>query len=231
MSARHVHHKVCFSREQLLSILKVLIESLAEPAFVAQLSNLAPDEDKMDELINSTQLDLVRQHLPGIPPQAVLGDFAKATSAFPGDGEVMAALANISLAEERAVSAALRKEVPADPLIQISPQIMLQVAEQLAKNPDAFKKQQEMLQMMYGSTEAMDKLKEHMKGLETSNPQAYAVFSQTLAATALFTPEHEHSHPPGGHKSASAGSGAAPADDPDMPPLQDLDDDLEDNMV
>jgi hypothetical protein len=229
-SHRHGTVKVCFTKEQLLSLLDKFTLGLSEPAFQAQLASLAPNEAKMEEFINESQISIIREHLPGIPPNAVFGDMGRASQAFAGDEEVLAALANISLAENRALTAAMSAEAPSDPLIQISPQVMKQVAEQAQSNPEAFRKQQQMMQMMYGSVEAMEKLKEHMKTMESSNPQAYATFTQTLAAAAFFTPEHKHEHGEQAPQPTTGAPSAQKADDDDMPPLQDLDDDLEDNM-
>lgn len=227
----HATAKVCFNKEQLLGLLSRFAEGLEEPAFVASFGALAPDEDRMDEFLQNAQVSIIREFLPGMPPNAVFQDIGRASQAWPGDEEVLAALANISLAEERAIAFALKKESPSTNLIQITPQIMRQVAEQAAKDPQAFQKQQQMLQMMYGNADAMEKLQEHMKTLESSNPEAYAMFSQTLAASAFFAPAHEHTgthtHAPGSHKPEK---GQKDEFD-DMPPLGDSDDDLEDNMV
>lgn len=227
MASKHTHAKVCFTKDQLVGLLQKFSDGLLEPAFAAQLSSLAPDEAKMDAFLQDSQMKIIRDFLPGIPPNSVFMDIGRASQAWPGDEEVLTALANISLAEERALGLALKKEGLNSNLIQINPQVMKQVALQAQNDPAAFQKQQQMLQMMYGSVDAMEKLKEHMKVMEQTNPEAYAVFSQTLAAAAFFTPEHEHSH---NHDHQHPAAGAKKEDFDDMPPLDD-DDDLEDNMV
>lgn len=234
--ASHTHNhkappKVCFTRDQLFALLRRFTEALAEPAFVVQLSNLAPDEDKIDQLLQESQISLIREILPGIPPNAVFMDIGRASQAWTGDEEVLAALANISLAEERAIATALKREAPASSLIQISPEVMKQVAIQAQKDPESFAKQQKMLQMMYGSIDAMEKLQEHMRNMEQTNPEAYATFSQTLAATTFFMPEHEHKHNYAAGKPTQTTATPAQQDFDDMPPLDDADDDLEDNMA
>lgn len=229
--ARGPAPKLAFSKEQLLDLLQHFITALADEAFLKQLSELAPNEDAMDEFLQSSQTQIIRQILPGMPPQSVFMDIGRASQAFPGDEEVLAALANISLAEERTLAFALKKEAPPSSLIQVTPQIMRQVAEQASKDPQAFQKQQQMLQMMYSNPDALEKLQEHMKTLETSNPEAYAMFSQTLAASAFFAPAHEHKHEPGSHSHAPNTTTSKKEDFDDMPPLGDSDDDLEDNMV
>jgi len=234
--ASHTHNhkavpKVCFTRDQLFTLLGRFTEGLSEPAFLAQLSNLAPDEDKIDQFLQESQISLIREVLPGIPPNAVFMDIGRASQAWTGDEEVLAALANISLAEERAISTALKREAPASSLIQISPEVMKQVAMQAQKDPESFSKQQQMLQMMYGSIDAMEKLQEHMRNMEQTNPQAYATFSQTLAATTFFMPEHEHKHSYSAEKPTEAAVAPAQQNFDDMPLLDDADDDLEDNMA
>lgn len=223
--------RVAFDKTQLLALLTRFTEALADEAFLEQLSKLAPNEDAMEDFLNSSQTQIIRELLPGMPPQAVFMDIGRASQAFVGDEEVLTALANVSLAEERTLAFALKKEMPSSSLIQITPQVMRQVAEQASKDPQAFQKQQQMLQMMYSNPDAMEKLQEHMKTLETSNPEAYAMFSQTLAASAFFAPAHEHQHQPGTHAHAPAAPGAQSSVYDDMPPLGDSDDDLEDNMV
>lgn len=223
--------RVAFDKAQLLALLNKFTEALADEAFLEQLSKLAPNEDAMEDFLSATQTQIIREMLPGMPPQAVFMDIGRASQAFVGDEEVLTALANISLAEERTLAFALKKEAPSSSLIQITPQVMRQVAEQASKDPQAFQKQQQMLQMMYSNPDAMEKLQEHMKSLETTNPEAYAMFSQTLAASAFFAPAHEHQHQPGTHSHAPAAPGAQSNVYDDMPPLGDSDDDLEDNMV
>lgn len=230
-SHNHAPVKLSFNKAQLLGLLQRFAEGLVEPAFVASFGALAPDEDKMDDFLQNAQIAIIRDFLPGIPPNSVFQDIGRASQSWPGDEEVLAALANISLAEERAIAFALKKEAPSTNLIQITPQIMRQVAEQASKDPQAFQKQQQMLQMMYGNADAMEKLQEHMKTLEASNPEAYAMFSQTLAASAFFAPAHEHigDH---NHSHGSDKANTTQKDEfDDMPPLADSDDDLEDNMV
>jgi hypothetical protein len=234
MASTHSHKpfaKVCFSKDQLLALLQKFVEGLTEPAFQAQMASLSPDEDKIDAFLQDSQILIIRDFLPGIPPNAVFADIGRASQAWPGDEEVLAALANTSLAEERAIALALKKEGLDSNLIQINPQIMKQVAIQAQTDPAAFQKQQQMLQMMYGSVDAMEKLKEHMKAMETSNPEAYALFSQTLAATAFFTPSHEHKHDHPADPAPSTSGKPSKAEFDDMPPLGDSDDDLEDNMA
>lgn len=223
--------KVCFSRDELFALLGRFTEALADEAFVAQLSMLAPDEDKIDALLQESQISLIREVLPGIPPNAVFMDIGRASQAWPGDEEVLATLANISLAEERAIATALKREAPSTSLIQISPEIMKQVALQAQQDPEAFSKQQKMLQMMYGSIDAMEKLQEHLKTMEHSNPEAYATFSQTLAATTFFMPEHEHKHTHAPATPTQTTQQPSNQNFDDMPPLGDADDDLEDNMA
>jgi len=98
--------ELCFSRDQLKLVLKDFVDLFTNGNFIHNLQHLAPNEDKMGEMIEQAQKQIFQLH--GVDPIKGYKDLPRIREVYKNDNEILSLLVDSANKEDSCLTEAMK---------------------------------------------------------------------------------------------------------------------------